>query len=123
MFRHKVLIQGARIAYGFSGIYDEDEAQRIIEGEFSQESGNKKALAFMGGRGKSEQEVTPSPAITVSDDIKNQCHESTLSFLESGDAEGMKKLWSQYDADTHAVLWKLFNSSQRSAITKLIGEK
>ena len=34
LFRHKVLIQGARIAYGFSGIYDEDEAQRIIEGEF-----------------------------------------------------------------------------------------
>lgn len=33
LFRHKVLIQGARIAYGFSGIYDEDEAQRIIEGQ------------------------------------------------------------------------------------------
>lgn len=29
--RHKTLIQGARIAYGFSGIYDEDEAERIIE--------------------------------------------------------------------------------------------
>ena len=29
--RHKTLIQGARIAFGFSGIYDEDEAQRIIE--------------------------------------------------------------------------------------------
>lgn len=29
--RHKCLIQGARIAYGFGGIYDEDEAERIIE--------------------------------------------------------------------------------------------
>jgi len=29
--RHKTLIQGARIAYGFSGIYDEDEAARIVE--------------------------------------------------------------------------------------------
>lgn len=27
--RHKTLIQGARIAFGFAGIYDEDEAQRI----------------------------------------------------------------------------------------------
>lgn len=27
--RHKALIQGARIAFGFGGIYDEDEAQRI----------------------------------------------------------------------------------------------
>lgn len=31
MLRHKTIIQGARIAFGFSGIYDEDEAQRIAE--------------------------------------------------------------------------------------------
>jgi len=29
--RHKTLIQGSRIAFGFSGIYDEDEAERIRE--------------------------------------------------------------------------------------------
>lgn len=29
MLRHKALIQCARIAFGFSGIYDEDEAKRI----------------------------------------------------------------------------------------------
>jgi phage recombination protein Bet len=33
MLRHKSLIQCARIAFGFVGIYDEDEAQRIIEGQ------------------------------------------------------------------------------------------
>jgi phage recombination protein Bet len=32
-FRHKTLIQGGRIAYGFSGIFDDDEAERIIEGQ------------------------------------------------------------------------------------------
>lgn len=31
MMRHKTLIQGARLAYGFAGIFDEDEAQRIVE--------------------------------------------------------------------------------------------
>lgn len=29
--RHKALIQGARVALGFGGIYDEDEANRIID--------------------------------------------------------------------------------------------
>jgi len=29
MLRHKALIQGARVAFGFSGIYDEDEGERI----------------------------------------------------------------------------------------------
>lgn len=31
--RHKTLIQGARIAFGFGGIYDEDEATRIVEAQ------------------------------------------------------------------------------------------
>jgi phage recombination protein Bet len=31
MLRHKALIQGFRIAFGFAGIYDEDEAERITE--------------------------------------------------------------------------------------------
>ncbi len=31
--RHKALIQGGRLAFGFAGIYDPDEAERIIEGE------------------------------------------------------------------------------------------
>lgn len=31
--RHKALIQGLRIGLGFSGIYDQDEAECIIEGE------------------------------------------------------------------------------------------
>jgi len=28
--RHKALIQAARLAFGFSGIYDQDEAERIV---------------------------------------------------------------------------------------------
>lgn len=33
MHRHKTLIQAGRVAFGFGGIYDDDEAARIIEGE------------------------------------------------------------------------------------------
>jgi len=33
MLRHKAYIQAARMAFGFSGIYDEDEGQRILEGD------------------------------------------------------------------------------------------
>lgn len=38
MHRHKAEIQGARIAFGFGGIYDEDEAQRIIEKDITEET-------------------------------------------------------------------------------------
>jgi phage recombination protein Bet len=33
MLRHKAMIQCARIAFGFGGIYDPDEAERIIEAD------------------------------------------------------------------------------------------
>ncbi len=33
MLRHKALIQGIRVAFGFSGLYDRDEAERIIESQ------------------------------------------------------------------------------------------
>lgn len=32
MLRHKTFIQCARLAFGFAGIYDQDEAERIVEG-------------------------------------------------------------------------------------------
>ncbi len=35
MLRHKAMIQCARLAFGFVGIYEQDEAERIIEGTVS----------------------------------------------------------------------------------------
>jgi hypothetical protein len=31
MLRHKAMIQCARLAFGFAGIFDQDEAERIVE--------------------------------------------------------------------------------------------
>ena len=36
MLRHKAMIQCARLAFGFGGIYDQDEAERIVESPLSQ---------------------------------------------------------------------------------------
>lgn len=31
MLRHKTFVQGARLAFGFAGVFDEDEGERIVE--------------------------------------------------------------------------------------------
>lgn len=49
--RHKTSIQASRLAFGFGGIYDQDEAERIVEGK-----GPEK---FMGA----VDEVKPEPAV------------------------------------------------------------
>lgn len=83
--RHKALIQGARIAFGFAGIYDEDEANRIVDAQVVQtvqqqpaslpkaETGKSSRLAaIVGSQGvidaepvKVESEPLPAePAVT-----------------------------------------------------------
>lgn len=39
MLRHKATIQCARLAFGYGGIYDQDEAERIVEKEINPRSG------------------------------------------------------------------------------------
>lgn len=51
LLRHKSLIQASRIAFGFSGIYDQDEASRIMEAK------------DMGSVVRVERETTPKPSI------------------------------------------------------------
>jgi len=46
MLRHKAMIQCARIAFGYVGIYDQDEAERIIEGEVYEHPAKKKAASL-----------------------------------------------------------------------------
>lgn len=57
MLRHKAMIQCARIAFGFVGIYDEDEAQRIIEGESGRVPEQPTAITAINGA------VTGKPVI------------------------------------------------------------
>lgn len=59
--RHKTLIQGARIAFGFGGIYDEDEAQRIID-MGAAEVVPQQAAAVEQPRAKSEPKSPAQPA-------------------------------------------------------------
>ena len=39
MLRHKAMIQCARLAFGYGGIYDQDEAERIVEAQIDAETG------------------------------------------------------------------------------------
>ena len=45
MLRHKALIQCGRLAFGFAGIYDSDEAERVIEGSVAEVDAGKQSDA------------------------------------------------------------------------------
>ena len=84
MLRHKALIQCARIAFGFAGIYDQDEADRIIEvdGEVLNKEPRRKPQAKEPQQIQDAGPVTidqePTPAVEVLspaelNDLSNHC--------------------------------------------------
>lgn len=59
--RHKALIQAARIAFGFTGIYDEDEGARIIEGQFTRDEAPAEAKPSLTSQVRRKSEPAPEP--------------------------------------------------------------
>jgi len=68
MHRHKALIQCARIAFGFVGIFDQDEAERIIEKDITPKQDSFKSI------GQADIE-------TLSEDEKSFVNERTDEFV------------------------------------------
>ena len=64
MLRHKSLIQCARLAFGYTGIYDQDEAERIVEGTESI-VGNASGMVIDGATGEIIQKKHEKPALEV----------------------------------------------------------
>lgn len=99
MLRHKALIQCARIAFGFSGIYDEDEAHRIN-----------------GGQVDVMKDVEPVDDgyddffIETHEKLRQAAEKGTDSLIkahkfltESGDKEHVKRYWSDQSANLKEI--------------------
>lgn len=87
MLRHKAMIQCARIAFGFGGIYDQDEAERIVEGtvidgntgEVIPRQQSRPALEECGAE-KFEQNSTAWRALVID---KKKTAPDLIAFLET----------------------------------------
>lgn len=100
MHRHKTFIQCARVAFGFGGIHDEDEAQRIIEaGSIDSSTGEVKRA-----------EPAPLPDYTEAQFDENKAKWHTA--LNSG------KLTAQALIDTISTKFTL-SEKQKTAIRNM----
>ena len=83
MLRHKAMIQAARLAFGFTGIYDQDEAERIVEIDVppksqSNQIENKSLPTLTDEAFKQKSAVWKKSMID-----KGETAENLLSFLEA----------------------------------------
>lgn len=83
MLRHKAMIQAARLAFGFTGIYDQDEAERIVDIDVTPKSQsnqieNKSLPTLTDEAFKQKSAVWKKSMID-----KGKTAENLLSFLEA----------------------------------------
>ena len=83
MLRHKAMIQAARLAFGFTGIYDQDEAERIVDIDVTPKSQsnqieNKSLPTLTDEAFKQKSAVWKKSMID-----KGETAENLLSFLEA----------------------------------------
>lgn len=96
MLRHKAMIQCARLAFGFTGIYDQDEAERIAEND------------------KEPINVTPKPTV-----IEAQA----IELITPEQLEQMKNLIEVTQSDTSKLLAFAGNAPSLEQIHKKEAER
>jgi phage recombination protein Bet len=73
MLRHKAMIQTARIALGYVGIYDEDEASRIIESQ--SQATTKQSIEF-------EEQTQPLPKPQAQSELMSDLNQADFDTFE-----------------------------------------
>lgn len=116
MLRHKAEIQCFRIGFGFVGIFDEDEAKRIIEGEV-QEVPATTGQTF---EQKVEQLENRIPR-TLSEEERADLHEMVMDLVERAAAQDT---WSasrnlivdRCDSESAAYALKMFDVQKNNIV-------
>jgi hypothetical protein len=101
MHRHKTLIQCARIAFGFSGLYDQDEAFRIIDS-----SDDPRVY---------EGDETDGNVDSV------KTHDLVLMAIKKNNSKRMLEIYESLSNEEKLALNSSLNSAQRARLKKLLG--
>ena len=108
MLRHKAMIQCARLAFSFAGVYDQDEAERIIE-----------ATAV---------EVTTADTLDVPEGTKEkrigaaklrEAVENINKFTESKDGDSLMQIWRSFDQEQQLYVWSFLTPWVRRAFKEI----
>ena len=107
MLRHKAMIQCARIAFAFAGIYDPDEAERVVAAE---------AI-----------DVTPTGPVPWQDKpaklspVKiRKIAEAMLAAEKAQDGPALLEIWNELTNEQQEQMWGEFRSYERTALRKLL---
>lgn len=119
MLRHKAMIQCARLAFGFGGIYDQDEAERIVESQkepinVTPKSNIINTTAEEVPMINAEQVETLEKLIELTGTVESK-------VLAAYGADGISSLTAKQADNAIDVLKKRFNKQQEEALANESG--
>jgi len=106
MLNWKALIQTARIAFGFAGIYEPDEAERVVEA--------------INAEIDAPTETNFGPAKIGAVRMRQIC-EDAIKAANANDPKAMWAVWGELTKAEVELVWRQLRSYERSAIKKVLG--
>lgn len=108
MLRHKAMIQCARMAFGFSGIYDPDEAEQVIEATSNSPSSPGAATVIDAETGEMLK-ASAAPAVTLNLMV------ALYEIAHCPEASMLDKLWADFGNQAAALkdrqAWKALRNA------------
>lgn len=120
MLRHKAMIQCARIAFGYVGIYEQDEAERIVE---ERDMGPAQVVSEATStadkvRAKVKELAPPQDEQETKEEASGPSYEQLVEALKScQDNDALDEL-----VDASRELYKQLDQGHRTGITRAINE-
>lgn len=113
MLRHKALIQCARLAFGFVGIFDQDEAERIVEAE----EGRVPRISPLKGQPNEASGMTPARE----KELRDACDMAVAMFNDDNEVGAYEQVSGLEESEELLFVWNYLNphSALRSAIKRL----
>jgi len=108
MLRHKAMIQCARLAFSFAGIYDPDEAERVVAAEAVDVTPGEWTSGELGERKK----ISPKRLKALAD--------ACLAAVKAEDAVAMRAIRAGVDNEEWLYFWGKMRSYERTGISKLL---
>lgn len=113
MLRHKALIQCARLAFGFVGIFDQDEAERIVEAEESRVP----RISPLKGQPGDVSGMTPERE----KQLRDACDMAVAMFNDDNEVGAYEQVSGLEESEELLFVWNYLkpHSALRSAIKRL----
>lgn len=111
MLNWKALIQTARITFGFAGIYEPDEAERVVAAIDAEIDVTQAADSLNVPEGTKEKRIGHAK---LRDTI-----EKITKFTENKDGDALMKLWGEFDNEQKLYIWNFMLPWVRRAFREI----